>query len=96
MKTPGMQKVNNGLYIQNWSCFNLLAAHQTLSTKRFLLIKNKKGNGQSSESFSWFVEHFCHLRKGKVGHLQASQWTKEINLVLIAQNQKEGGPVFSG
>lgn len=43
---------------------------------------------------SWFVEPFVYLRQGKVGHLQAMDY-KEVNLVLIAQNQKEGGHCFS-
>lgn len=29
----GMQEADNRIYLQNWSFFSLLAAHQTLSTK---------------------------------------------------------------
>lgn len=88
MKTSGMQKVNNGLYLQNWSCFNLLAAHQTLSTKRCLL--NKKGNGQSNKRFQLvcgiFLSYEAKESRSSAGK---SMDYKEINLVLIPKIKRK-------
>lgn len=33
IKNTGMQRVDNGIYLQNWRSFSLLAAHRILSTK---------------------------------------------------------------